>query len=283
MGVKQKYLLAVSGGIDSVVLLDKMIRDGHDATVAHFDHGVRDDSAADARFVGELAKKYGVQFVTVREELAGAGEDIFRKRRYAFLFAEAKKRSAILVTAHHSDDIIETIAINIHRGTGWRGLAVFDSKTVYRPLLKETKRSLYEYALKYRLEWVEDSTNSSTNYLRNRIRRQIAQYMTGDQKKELLSLRVRQVERKRAIDSELMRLMPADGVYDRYFFTYVDEVVACELLRAAITLKTSQSPLRPQLLRALVAIKTAKPESIFELGGGVNLVFTKRTFVVQTP
>jgi len=279
-----KYLLAVSGGIDSVVLLDKMIKEGREVIVAHFDHGIRDDSAADARFVEVLSKKYGVPFVTRREELGkGASEDHARKRRYAFLLDEAKKRGAVVATAHHSDDIIETIVINLSRGTGWRGLAVFDSKTIYRPLLKETKAALRHYALEQRLEWVEDSTNSSSDYLRNRIRQRIARLLPDKQKNEVLLLRARQVERKRAIDAEVSRYVGVAERYDRYFFTYVDEPVAYELLRAVILAKTMQSPTRPQLSRALLAIKTAKPGSTFELGGSVNLLFTRRTFLVQTP
>lgn len=282
--MKKRYLIAVSGGVDSVVLLDKMVKDGREVEVAHFDHGTRDDSAADARFVKELAKKCGVPFISKREELGReAGEDLFRKRRYAFLFEEAKKRHATLATAHHKDDAIETIAINILRGTGWRGLAVFDSGRVERPLLSMTKQDIREYALTHRLEWVEDSTNASDDYLRNRLRRRIARALTETQKDELVALWQKQVTLKRDIDKELAAYISTDTPYDRYFFTYIDESVACEVLRAAVTSRTHQSPLRSQLLRALVAIKTAKAGATFELGGGVELVFTKRNFIVQTP
>ena len=68
-----KYLLAVSGGIDSVVLLHKLVQDGgHELIVAHFDHGIRPDSASDARFVEALAGQYGLPFVAKREELGSA-------------------------------------------------------------------------------------------------------------------------------------------------------------------------------------------------------------------
>src|SRR5690606_15740277 len=115
-----------SGGVDSVVLLDILARsDRYDLTVAHFDHGMRPDSAADARFVEGLAAQYGLDFIGKREELGvQASEDRARSARYDFLFAEAKKRSAVVATAHHLDDVVESIAINIVRGTGWRGVAV---------------------------------------------------------------------------------------------------------------------------------------------------------------
>jgi tRNA(Ile)-lysidine synthase len=188
-GAKQvNYLVAVSGGIDSVVLLDMLANEkNHHLVVAHFDHGIRDDSAADARFVREFAKRYHLPFVTAREELgAGASEQTARSRRYAFLNAQAKEFGAVVVTAHHQDDVLETIAINVSRGTGWRGLSVFDNEKVIRPLLFLTKEKIREYARTKRLEWVEDSTNGETAYLRNRLRRKISAQLTTNQRKDLV-------------------------------------------------------------------------------------------------
>src|SRR3989344_5293986 len=114
------YIVAVSGGVDSVVLLDMLIKQKeHNLVVAHFDHGIRVDSDADARFVWELAKKYELSFEVRREELGdAASENTARSHRYAFLRDIAKKYSATIVTAHHADDVVETIAINLTRGTG---------------------------------------------------------------------------------------------------------------------------------------------------------------------
>jgi tRNA(Ile)-lysidine synthase len=82
-----RYLVAVSGGIDSVVLLHQLVASGdHDLIVAHFDHGIRDDSADDARFVKGVAASYGLPFVMKREVLgAQASEERARHQRYAFL------------------------------------------------------------------------------------------------------------------------------------------------------------------------------------------------------
>jgi tRNA(Ile)-lysidine synthase len=87
-----KYLVAVSGGIDSVVLLHKLVAAGeHELVVAHFDHGIREDSAEDARFVKGLAEHYGLPFVMKREELGKtAGEEQARTRRYAFYAARQR-------------------------------------------------------------------------------------------------------------------------------------------------------------------------------------------------
>ena len=101
--MKNKYVVAVSGGVDSVVLLDMMSRRGDvDAIVAHFDHGIRDDSLEDRLFVGELASAYGFPYEFKREELGSdASEDLARVQRYAFLREVAKKYDARIMTAHH--------------------------------------------------------------------------------------------------------------------------------------------------------------------------------------
>jgi len=139
-----KYVVAVSGGVDSVVLLDILARiNTHQFIVAHFDHGIREDSAADARFVKALADKYELTFVCTREELGmTASEELARTRRYVFLKAVAQKLQAQLITAHHLDDLVETVMINKIRGTGWRGLAVFGDESIRRPLLTMSKQQL---------------------------------------------------------------------------------------------------------------------------------------------
>ena len=147
-----KRVVAVSGGVDSVVLLDMLAAEGVNIVVAHFDHGIRPDSAADARFVKALAARYGVEYIGKREELgADASEELARERRYAFLHEVAQKHHAKLVTAHHLDDLIETIALNMRRGTRWQGLRAMSDERIERPLLKRTKSELIAYALETRL------------------------------------------------------------------------------------------------------------------------------------
>lgn len=279
-----RYVLAVSGGVDSVVLLHRLVAmGGHELVVAHFDHGIRPDSAADARFVGALAATYGLPFVTKREELGkNASEEVARLHRYAFLREEAKKHGARLVTAHHADDVVETIAINILRGTGWRGLAVLGAADITRPLLTKTKQEILHYAVTHRLEWVEDSTNNETTYLRNRLRRKIALLFSYQTKRHVLNVWQRQRLLKHEIDAELAALKQENGE-SRYFFTNSDPKEAIELLRYVIHEQTGRSITRPQAERALIAIKTARAQSSCDISEGVTLWFTARTFIVKTP
>lgn len=269
-----RYVVAVSGGVDSVTLLDMLSRlTEHELVVAHFDHGIRTDSAEDARFVEDLAQRYGVAFETEHVDLGpDASEELARRHRYDFLRRVAAKHRAKIVTAHHADDSLETIAINMKRGTGWRGLAVLDSDIV-RPLLHLSKDEVRAYAHRQKLSWREDSTNSDTRYLRNRIRTLVKQ-LPEDEKRQLLALRHHQLHSKQLIDKEVRRLVGPGPSYRRYFFMHVPATVAIECLRYV----TKGRLTRPQLERTLLAIKTASAGSAYEAGGGVSLSFTTRNF-----
>ncbi len=276
-----KYVVAVSGGVDSVVLLDMLsARDDLELTVAHFDHGIRDDSADDALFVKNLANTHNLTYISKREELGkGASEEVARERRYEFLRSVARDHEAQIITAHHADDVVETIAINCIRGTGWRGLAVLDSSDIVRPLLPYYKHELLTYAREHALEWREDSTNQDESYLRNKLRSKIDQHLDDDTKRQLLALRDHQVDTKRRIEEEVARLIEG-STYGRYFFTSSTDAAALELLRAVFLRETGMSPTTPQRALALTAIKVAKSGAIHDVGAGIQLKFTKRDFTV---
>lgn len=272
-----KYVLAVSGGVDSVVLLDMLSRTPNlDLVIAHFDHGIRDDSADDAKFVAELAKKYNLPFEMKREELGkNVSEEMARIRRYDFLWSVAYKHNAKLVTAHHADDVIETIAINLSRGTGWRGSAAMDSDIV-RPMTNIMKSEIIGYATRHNLKWHEDSTNVKNDYLRNRLRHQM-NALDSDSKRQLLALWSEQKSLKRLIDQEVKGLVGDKQTYSRYFFININDATGVECLRQIVDTKLT----RPQLLKALHAIKTVLPQKIYHAGGGVQFNFTSRNFTVE--
>lgn len=272
-----RYVVAVSGGVDSVVLLDMLAQAAeHELIVAHFDHGIRPDSAEDERFVASLAEKYGLPFESRREELGkDASEELARTHRYEFLREVARRHNAQIVTAHHADDAVETVAINLHRGTGWRGVAVLDSD-IHRPLLQHHKAELHEHAKQKGLQWREDSTNESDAYLRNRLRKRIKE-MSHDEKRQILALRGRQTELKKLVDEEVARLVGPGPNYSRHFFTHIPKQAALECLRFVVQSKLT----RPQMERALLAIKTAAPHTTFEAGAGISLRFTTRNFSIS--
>ena len=175
-------LCAVSGGADSVCLLDLVRRLG-DVTVlcAHFDHGIRGaESARDAAFVEALCKEWGVPFFPGRGDVpayaAANGlsiETAAREMRYAFLEHTAKEQGAdVIATAHNLNDNAETILFRMARGTGLRGLTGIPARRgrIVRPLLQTPRRDIEEYLTAHGIPHVEDSTNAETDAARNRIR-----------------------------------------------------------------------------------------------------------------
>lgn len=275
--MKRRAIVAVSGGVDSIVLLDVLRKiPDLDIVVAHFDHGIRDDSHEDVAHVRAIAAKYGLPFETRREALGkGASEALARERRYAFLRELAGRYGADIYTAHHRNDAIETIAINLVRGTGWRGLAVLDSD-VMRPLIDWTKQDILAYARDQGLTWREDSTNQLQTYLRNRLRTRLRELAPGHTSK-LVRLRARQIELKHQIEKELKRLIGEGPEYDRHFFIHIDEKTALECLRYVTKTRLT----RPQLYRLWLAIKTARAGTKYEAGPGILVVFTTRNFTVK--
>lgn len=187
-----KYIVAVSGGVDSVVLLDLLTKVNNlELVVAHFDHGIRQESANDRKFVEKLAQKYGLRIIVGDGNLGSeASEDVARKARYDFLLKVLKSEDAkAIVTAHHLDDVVETVAFNILRGTGRKGVtALSNQKQVLRPLLNATKKEIIEYARDNKLAWVEDSTNLDTKYTRNWIRHVLLPKMSDDKKEQIVQL-----------------------------------------------------------------------------------------------
>ena len=275
------YVLAVSGGVDSVVMLHKMLGSGADLVVAHFEHGIRgEESQADAEFVKNLALKHKLKYEICHGGLGPkANEFMARKARYAFLREVAKSYKGTLCTAHHADDVIETVAINLLRKTSWRGLSVMNSPDIYRPLINQTKADILRYAKENKLEWREDSTNNSDRYVRNQVRAKLGK-MQAPTKEMMYELFQNQIRLSFAIDKEITKWINEDGCYSRYFFIMVEDFIAIEILRSIVKEQFDYSITRPQAEKALLAIKTAKSGEVFELSNGIELVFDLKNFEI---
>lgn len=173
----QRVVVAVSGGMDSVALLDLLSETAgwHQGRleVATVDHGTRPGSAADADFVAGLAAARGLASHRFDLRLGeGADEDRCRTARYAAL--ESLGADAVAV-AHHRDDQAETVLVQLLRGTGTAGLAGMGWRrgAVVRPLLDVPRADLLAWAHHRGLSWVEDPSNSSSRFLRNRVRHEV--------------------------------------------------------------------------------------------------------------
>lgn len=184
-----KLLIAVSGGVDSVVLCDLCFHAGLNFEIAHCNFQLRgEDSEADEKFVIELASKYKVKHHVVKfdtEKYAAEHKQNIqlaaRNLRYNWFNQILENNTDIkhIVTAHHADDNLETILMNFFKGTGINGLKGIQSHhagiggKIVRPLLFANKSELVDYAQSNNCQWREDVSNESDKYTRNFFRNQI--------------------------------------------------------------------------------------------------------------
>jgi tRNA(Ile)-lysidine synthase len=173
-----RVLVAVSGGIDSMVLLHLFKSCaptlGVNVQAAHFNHAMRAASAADAEWLGGVCEAWQIPLIVKRSTQALYGEAAARTARYAFLQKTMRAAHANrIATAHHADDQIETVLFRLLRGTGLRGLAGIPVRrgAIIRPLLRFRKLELLAYAQQHDIAFREDETNTRDVYARNRIRR----------------------------------------------------------------------------------------------------------------
>jgi tRNA(Ile)-lysidine synthase len=170
-------VVAVSGGCDSMTLLDVLAhqagRRGYDLVAAHYDHGLRPESAADRQLVEAAAHRYGLSCVVGEGALRRASEAEARRARWNFLEQVRRdQKAAGVITAHHQDDLIETSLLNLARGTGRRGLAPMQAGPV-RPLLGVGRSEIIAYARTQDVLWREDSTNEDRSNPRNFLRHEL--------------------------------------------------------------------------------------------------------------
>lgn len=179
-----RLLLAVSGGIDSVVLAELCRQAGFTFGIAHCNFQLRGiDSEGDEIFVRELAQNYRVECHVQRfkTKVFAKNEGIStqmaaRELRYRW-FEDLRRthRYDYILTAHHQDDLLETILINLTRGTGLAGLhGILPKKGhLIRPLVFATRTEIKAFLTQHQLAWREDSSNASTDYMRNRLRHDV--------------------------------------------------------------------------------------------------------------
>lgn len=181
---EKKLLIAISGGVDSVVLTHLLHQLKYNISLAHCNFNLRgEESDLDEKFVKELAYKLNLEVFSIQFETNEYSKKnklstqiAARKLRYDW-FNQLTNNNGFdyVLTAHHADDNLETFLINLIRGTGLEGLTGIPSinKNIVRPLLNFSREQIEKYALNNTIKWREDISNADTKYLRNKIRHQI--------------------------------------------------------------------------------------------------------------
>jgi tRNA(Ile)-lysidine synthase len=177
-------LVAISGGLDSMVLTDLCRKSALNIALAHCNFQLRaDESDADEVFIKDYAKANNLNcFVTHFDTESHAQTSkqstqmAARQLRYEwFETLKTQHKFEYVLTAHHADDNLETFLINLSRGTGLDGLTGIPevNGAIIRPMLVFSRDDIHNYAIQEQLQWRDDSSNLSTKYLRNNIRHSI--------------------------------------------------------------------------------------------------------------
>lgn len=200
-----RVICAVSGGADSMALLWSMYmlqeKLGITLECAHFNHQLRfAESDRDAAFVRQFCADYNIPFYygTTKVEAGEKGlEAAAREARYAFL----RQLPGVVATAHTADDNAETVLMHLLRGSGLKGLGGIATKSgnVIRPMLSVTREEVVDFLQEYSISYVEDSTNRSDDFLRNRLRHNVVPILKAENPKfswgvSQMALRLRQDE-----------------------------------------------------------------------------------------
>lgn len=248
-----RIVVAVSGGADSVALcrlLDEATPAKPSLVLAHYNHRWRDDSAADERFVQQLAEQLGRPFFSEQAPAAdphqNPSEQDARQQRYGWLQAVVRRLNArYLATAHTQNDQVETILHRITRGTGLAGLRgipptrVFDEDFVLiRPLLDVPRALLEGYLQELGQAWRHDATNDQPHWTRNRLRHEVLpalrQHCPGDVDRALLQLAANAAAALEALEPQIAAVAEQAEVRgDRWWLPIVPTVHPCIVAEAA--------------------------------------------------
>lgn len=282
------YVVAVSGGVDSMALLDILAqKEDIKLIVAHLDHGIRHDSRLDRQLVAHAAKRYGLPFVYHEAALGtNASEALAREVRYEFLHKIKNVSGAhAIITAHHKDDALETAVLNLMRGTGRKGVsALYANSTIVRPLLHVSKKAIKDYALDQGLVWREDSTNKDNKYLRNYVRNTVLAGASVEHKAALHDSITQFKQLNQQIDSalaDLLHIQLSGDTLDRRQFVRLPHVVARELMAAWLRKHDERDFDAKTLERLVVGSKTHQAGKLMDVSKNLKIKVGKEHLALE--
>lgn len=285
------YVVAVSGGVDSMALLDLLAAGAKEhqlaLTAAHFNHGWEGDDAYEETVRAALTR-YDLP-LEVGQGNTNRSEAAARAGRYGFL-RELKDRLGVdvIITAHHLDDLEETVILNLQRGTGRRGLTPFMSVAdVVRPLVNVRKSELKEYAQQRDLLWCHDSYNDDLKFARNQVRHeQLPESRKANSQfdREMSEILDEAATLNREIDDELGELFVVKGreaVVEVEVLRQLDLNVITELLVMMVNSICPGTELSKRTIEQLaVDLKTGRLNRPRDLKNGLSVAPARDTVTI---
>ena len=281
----QRILLGVSGGIDSIVLLDVLHALEYECEVVHVNFQLRgSESDEDEKFVAEACAQRGVEFHVHQAparshatQTKTSTQMAARELRYD-LFAKtaAQRQISAVAVGHHSDDQSESLLINLNRGTGPEGIAgmcprrfLDDRVTLIRPLLAENRASIREYAEAKELSWREDLSNQDETYLRSRIRLNVMPHLNSQALARSANLVGKWVDQ--VIHPMIEEHFATASEGQSLAITYLKElpdVLAHRLVIEGLRNWMPNAPADETLAEKVMALIDVQPGKRIEVGGG---------------
>lgn len=274
------YVVAVSGGVDSMTLLDAVsnLPGPWQFTVAHLNHGMRDDAAEDETLVRQTAAQLGLPYESMAVELRGESEATARQVRYQYLESVRRRAGAVgIMTAHHADDRLETTCFNAIRGTGTRGLVALRSRgRIIRPLINLTKHQLRQVAEARQLIWREDATNRDISLARNALRHELLPNLSSSQKARIAGHLDKLEEVVAQIDRRLDELIEGQSVVDRRTAKGLSMPARRELTMRLIRRLDPAAEVNARIIEAIaLAMQTGRTGQSWPITGGLIMQITK--------
>ena len=230
-----KILIGVSGGPDSMCLLNALQKLGYNICVAHINHGLRENAKLEEEYVRQYCQENNVPFfvkhVNIKENLNGMSvEEAGRKARYEFFYEVCEKeKCSKIATAHTSNDNAETVIMNMIRGSGIKGLRGIEPirDDIIRPLIEITRDEIEKYCDETHLEPKHDESNDELLYTRNKVRLELIPYIEKNINTNVLN----NINRMSSIVSEEENYIErqVQEAYDKCIVNFCDGLLVCNL------------------------------------------------------
>lgn len=285
---KPRVVLAVSGGTDSMALLDAAPT-SRVVAVATFDHGTGTSARAAVELVAEQALQRGLKLVTGRAPKMGRTEAEWRAARWNFLRGVARSANALIVTAHTLDDQVETVVMRIMRSAGARGLAgLYADSDVIRPLIDVPRKVIAAYIRERNIPIIDDPTNASRRHLRNRIRLDLLpaiKKVRPEFDREVVELARRAADWRFEVEQLVKRFCPVDRIGKHYAVAVADlagyDAASLAIIWPALAARAGVTLDWRGTSRVVAFTTGGRVGSSIQLSGGVEVVRTRAQFVIR--
>jgi tRNA(Ile)-lysidine synthase len=288
---KRRVLLAVSGGTDSMALLDAASRvaRGAIAGVATFDHATGSAARSAAALVAEEALARGLPLTVGRARAVGRTEAEWRLARWTFLRSVAHDVGANIVTAHTRDDQVETVVMRIMRSAGARGLAgLYAESAVLRPLIDVPRSAIAAYVRDRNVPVIDDPSNQSRRHLRNRVRLDLLPALRRVQpgfENDILKIARRAAAWRWDVERLVKQCCPVDRIGDDFVVAVADlagyDAASLAIIWPAIAARAGVTLDWRGTSRVVAFTTGGRVGSSIQLSGGVEVVRTRERFVIH--